>query len=202
MALFGGLLRFIRLGTPHAIVFDETYYVKDSWAMLQTGEPRNWPKTLSPGNIPIDQAFAQGNVNQWLNSAEYVVHPPVGKWCIALGLKLFGGAENPFAWRAATALAGTIAILLLCRVALRLFRNLPIAMMAGFLMSIDGLGIVMSRTSLLDNFLMIFALAAFLCLLGHRDWARARLRASWRVDWRIEKIHYRVRTAKIGRAHV
>ena len=195
MALFGGLLRFIRLGTPHAIVFDETYYVKDSWAMLQTGEPRNWPKTLPPGNTPIDQAFAQGNVDQWLNSAEYVVHPPVGKWCIALGLKLFGGAENPFAWRAATALAGTIAILLLCRVALRLFRNLPIAMMAGFLMSIDGLGIVMSRTSLLDNFLMIFALAAFLCLLGHRDWARARLRASWRVDWRIEKIHYRVRTA-------
>ena len=194
MALLGGLLRFIRLGSPHAVVFDETYYVKDAWTMLKTGEPRIWPKVLPPNQIPIDQAFAQGDVNQWLDQAEYVVHPPIGKWCIALGLKLFGGADNPFAWRVATAIAGTIAILLLCRVALRLFRNLPIAMMAGFLMSIDGLGIVMSRTGLLDNFIMVFALAAFLCLLGHRDWARARLRAAWKTDWRIERLHYRIRT--------
>ena len=43
VAAFGGMLRFIRLGEPHAVVFDETYYVKDAWTMLQTGEPRNWP---------------------------------------------------------------------------------------------------------------------------------------------------------------
>lgn len=48
MALLGGLLRFVRLGSPRAIVFDETYYVKDAWTMLMTGEPRNWPKKRRP----------------------------------------------------------------------------------------------------------------------------------------------------------
>ena len=193
MALLGGLLRFVRLGSPRAIVFDETYYVKDAWTMLMTGEPRNWPKTAGPLDLPIDQIFAQGHTSGWLPQAEYVVHPPVGKWCIALGLKLFGGAGNPFAWRAATALAGTIAILLLCRVALRLFHNLPIALTAGFLMAIDGLGIVMSRTGLLDNFVMVFVLGAWLCLMGHRDWARARLRQSWAKDQADFRLHYRVK---------
>ena len=30
VALFGALLRIIRLGEPRAVVFDETYYVKDA----------------------------------------------------------------------------------------------------------------------------------------------------------------------------
>ncbi|RBP99504.1 phospholipid carrier-dependent glycosyltransferase [Bifidobacterium xylocopae] len=182
MALFAGLLRFVRLGSPHAVVFDETYYVKDAWTMLMTGEARDWPDKVGPRQLPVDQLFAQGDTDHWLGSAEYVVHPPVGKWCIALGLKLFGGAGNPFAWRAATALAGTIAVLILCRVALRLFHNLPIALMAGFLLSIDGLGLTMSRTGLLDNFIMVFALSAFACLLAHRDWARDRLHRAYARD--------------------
>ena len=187
MAAFGGLLRFIRLGTPDTIVFDETYYVKDAWTMLMTGEPRNWPKdvgTAISGENQINALFAAGDTDRWLSTAEYVVHPPVGKWLIAAGLKLFGGAGNPFAWRAATAIAGTVAILLICRVALRLFHNLPIAVMAGFLMSVDGLGIVMSRTGLLDNFIMVFTLGALSLLLMHRDRARAKLRAAYARDSR------------------
>ena len=30
VTLFGGFLRFYRLTTPHAVVFDETYYVPDA----------------------------------------------------------------------------------------------------------------------------------------------------------------------------
>ncbi|MBT1165591.1 phospholipid carrier-dependent glycosyltransferase [Bifidobacterium simiarum] len=178
MAVFGGLLRFIRLGSPRAVVFDETYYVKDAWTMLLTGEPRDWPEVLN--GVKIDDYFANGqHLTDWLQSAEYVVHPPVGKWCIAVGLKLFGGAENPFAWRFSTALVGTIAIVVLCRVILRLFRSLPMALVGGFLMAIDGMAITLSRTALLDNFIMLFALSAMLCLLGHRDWARKRLREAY-----------------------
>lgn len=180
VAVFGGLLRFIRLDQPRAVVFDETYYVKDAWTMLNTGEPRNWPETMTylgqsvNPNIP----FAQGDTDNWLTSAEYVVHPPFGKWLIAVGLRLFGGASHPFAWRAATAIAGTIAIILLIRVALRLFDSVTIALAAGFLMSIDGVGITLSRTGLLDIFIMVLALGAFLLLLMHRDWAHQRL---WRA---------------------
>ncbi|MEK0307189.1 dolichyl-phosphate-mannose--protein mannosyltransferase [Bifidobacterium favimelis] len=192
ITLFAAVLRLVRLGSPGTLIFDETYYVKDAWTMLMTGEARDWPKTVGPDQVPVNSIFAQGDTSHWLPSAEYVVHPPLGKWCIALGLKFFGGAGNPFAWRIATALAGSLAVLLLCRVALRLFRNLPIALMAGLLMSIDGLGLVMSRTGLLDNFIMVFALAAFLCLLGHRDWARGRLREAASSDARQPGHRYRL----------
>lgn len=199
MATFGGALRFIRLGSPHSVVFDETYYVKDAWTMLMTGEARNWPKTLGPANIPIDTLFAQGDTDRWLSTAEYVVHPPIGKWMIAIGLKFFGGADSAFAWRFSTALVGTIAILVLCRVALRLFHNLPIALMAGFLLSIDGLGITMSRTGLLDNFIMIFALCAFACLLIHRDRSVAKLQAAYRSDSQKRSAKFIPVTSKWGR---
>lgn len=42
---------------------------------------------------------------------EFIVHPPVGKWLIASGIKLFG--DNEFGWRFATAIIGTVLILLL-----------------------------------------------------------------------------------------
>lgn len=173
VTIFGGMLRFIRLDQPHGIVFDETYYVKDAWTMLLTGEARDWPKKI--GTTSVNDLFAFGSTNHWKSTAEYVVHPPFGKWLIALGLKFFGGAYNIAAWRISTAIAGTIAILLLCRVAFRLFRSIPLMAIAGLLMSVDGLGIVMSRTGILDNFLMVLVLAAFLCLLRHRDWAIHRL---------------------------
>ena len=34
---FGAFLRFNRLSAPHAVVFDETYYVKDAYGILQHG---------------------------------------------------------------------------------------------------------------------------------------------------------------------
>ena len=134
--------------------------------MLMTGEARDWPKTIH--GTAVNALFAAGQTDNWLPQAENVVHPPLGKWFIALGLKLFGGAGNIAAWRVATAAAGTIGILLICRIALKLFRSLPLAALAGILMSIDGLGIVMSRTGILDIFIMALVLGAFLCLLnGH-----------------------------------
>ena len=34
---FGTWLRFDRLRVPRALIFDETYYVKDAWSILQHG---------------------------------------------------------------------------------------------------------------------------------------------------------------------
>lgn len=191
VTLFGGFLRWWRLGEPRAVVFDETYYVKDAYTMLMTGEARNWPDEVLVGansaqsaSIAVNDLFAFGDTDHWLPTAEYVVHPPLGKWLIALGLKLFGGAGNVVAWRAAVAIAGTVAILLLIRVLLRLFHNVSVAMLGGLLMSIDGVGIVMSRTGLLDNFIMVFALGAFSLLLMHREWAKRRLAAAFATDSR------------------
>ena len=39
---FGAWLRFDRLQVPRAVVFDETYYAKDAWSILQHGVEWNY----------------------------------------------------------------------------------------------------------------------------------------------------------------
>ncbi|WP_370278817.1 dolichyl-phosphate-mannose--protein mannosyltransferase [Pseudarthrobacter sp. NamB4] len=166
-AVAGGILRFFRLEVPPKLVFDETYYVKDAYSYLISGYERSWPDKAN-------DAFNAGNPEVLLGSPEYVVHPPVGKWMIAAGMWLFG-PDNPFGWRFAAALTGTLSILLVSLIALKLFRSLPLAGAAGLLLAVDGHHLVMSRTSLLDIFLMFWILAAFGALLLDRDDGRRRL---------------------------
>jgi len=166
-AVVAGLLRFVRLEVPHKLVFDETYYVKDAYSYLISGYERSWPDKAN-------DSFNAGNPDVLLNTPEYVVHPPVGKWMIAAGMWLFG-PENPFGWRFAAALTGTLTVLLVSLIALKLFRSLPLAGAAGLLLAVDGHHLVMSRTSLLDVFLTFWVLAAFGALLMDRDDGRRRL---------------------------
>ncbi|MEH0110305.1 phospholipid carrier-dependent glycosyltransferase [Tersicoccus sp. MR15.9] len=165
-AVLGGLLRFVRLGDPHALVFDETYYVKDAYSMLQSGYERSWPDNANP-------AFIAGHP-QLQNTPEYVVHPPVGKWLIAFGMWLFG-SDNGFGWRFSAAAIGTLSIVLIGLAAWLLFRSRVLAGLAALLLAIDGHHLVMSRTGLLDIFLSFFLLAAFVALLLDRDDGRRRL---------------------------
>jgi dolichyl-phosphate-mannose--protein O-mannosyl transferase len=168
-AVIGGVLRFTRLDIPHSLVFDETYYVKDGYSLLVSGYERSWPEKAN-------DSFNAGNPAVLLDTPEYVVHPPVGKWMIAGGMWLFG-ADNPFGWRFAAALTGTVSILLLALIAQKLFHSLPLSAAAGLLLAVDGHHLVLSRTSLLDIFLMFWVLAAFGCLLMDRDDGRLRLAA-------------------------
>lgn len=165
----GGVLRFTRLETPPSLVFDETYYVKDGYSLLVSGYERSWPDKAN-------DSFNAGNPSVLLGTPEYVVHPPVGKWMIAGGMWLFG-ADNPLGWRFSAALTGTVSILLLVLIAQKLFRSLPLSAAAGLLLAVDGHHLVMSRTSLLDIFLMFWVLAAFGALLMDRDDGRLKLAA-------------------------
>ncbi len=167
MAGIGGLLRFVRLGEPRSLVFDETYYVKDAYSLLQSGYERNWADKAN-------DHFNAGDFSSLLGTPEYVVHPPVGKWMIAFGMWLFGPSST-FGWRFSTAAVGTIAIFLLALIAQKMFRSTIIGAMAGLMFAIDGHAIVQSRTSLLDNFVMFWALVAFGALLLDRDDGRNRL---------------------------
>ena len=45
---FGAWLRFDRLQVPRALIFDETYYAKDAWSILQHGV--EWNYVSSPTN--------------------------------------------------------------------------------------------------------------------------------------------------------
>ncbi|MBG0561558.1 dolichyl-phosphate-mannose--protein mannosyltransferase [Actinoplanes aureus] len=144
------ILRFAGLSKPKGYIFDEVYYPTDAWDMLQHG-------------VEWDEAAG---------SAAYVVHPPLGKWLIAGGEYLFG--NNELGWRFSTAVAGTLMILILIRLAYRLFRSIVLAGIAGLLMTLDGFQFVLSRTSLLDIFLGLFILMAFAAMVLDRDHYRRR----------------------------
>ncbi|GAA1137896.1 phospholipid carrier-dependent glycosyltransferase [Ornithinicoccus hortensis] len=168
--VLGGILRFVHLGHPHQLVFDETYYVKQAWSLIQFGHERH----IKEGLEEPDALFTAGNPDVFGTAPDMVVHPPVGKWMIGAGEWLFG-VDSSFGWRFACAVVGTLSILMLGRAAWRMFHNATLATAAATLLAVDGHHFVHSRTGLLDVFVMFWALAAFCALLADRDRTRARL---------------------------
>lgn len=172
--ILAAVIRLPGLDNVRTLIFDETYYVKDAWSLLTLGYEGTWAKD-------VDAAFAAGDVSGLSTVGGYPVHPPTGKWLIALGMKIFGQAD-PVGWRIAAAICGIITVFLLCRLAQNLFRTPALTLLAGLFLATDGMAIVMSRTSILDGFLTMFALAAFLCVVKDQETSRPRLLAKLR-EW-------------------
>ncbi len=175
---FAAFVRFNRLSVPNAVIFDETYYAKDAWSMLKHGV--EWNMLPNPANNSswLNNLIIAGHTNIFqacsgTGCGEYVVQPPLGKLLMAVGEGLFG--LTTLGWRVAPALFGTLAVLVMCRVARRLTRSTLLGCVAGLLLSLDGLEFVLSRTGILDIFLMFFVLAAFGALVVDRDASRGRL---------------------------
>ena len=157
-------MRLPNLGRPSTLVFDETYYVKDAWTLLNQGYESRWPDDF-------DASFEAGDVHGYLDEPSYVVHPPMGKWVIAAGLRLLG-AQTPVGWRLGVAIAGLLTVLLVVRIARRLLGSTALGAVAGLTVALDGLAIVTSRMALLDGVLAFFVVAAFAALLLDRDRTR------------------------------
>ncbi len=141
IALASFVLRLMNLGSTKGYIFDEVYYVDGARDLLKYG------------------------VEVTGSNPEFIVHPPVGKWLIAVGIAIFG--DNEFGWRFATALIGTILILVFARLVHVLFYSPLLTGLGAALMALDGLLLVHSRTALLDLFLTFFVLLGV--LLWHRD---------------------------------
>ena len=171
------VLRFWDLSRPKAFIFDETYYAKDAWSLLHFGVEQNYIKAAKDGDPdPANVKILAGDLHGlWTGDPSYVVHPPGGKWMIAVGEQLFG--FTPFGWRFMVAVTGTLAVLMIARIGRRLFRSTLLGCIAGLLLTVDGMAYVHSRTALLDPLLMFWMLAAFGALLIDRDRVRARLAA-------------------------
>jgi dolichyl-phosphate-mannose--protein O-mannosyl transferase len=106
----------------------------------------------------------------------FVAHPPLGKWLIAIGIRLFGADE--FGWRFASAVAGTLTVVVLVRLARRMTGSTVLGALAGLLLALDGLHFVQSRIAMLDVFLVLFTTSAVACLVADRDAVRSRLAAA------------------------
>jgi dolichyl-phosphate-mannose--protein O-mannosyl transferase len=173
VVVIAAFTRLFNLAHPHELVFDETFYVKDAWTLFNHGYESSWP-------AGADALFNSGNTEVFLTDPSFVVHPPLGKWLIALGMAAFG-PENSFGWRISTAIVGILAVVLVMLIAKYLFRSTLLATIAGFLMAIEGNAIVMSRVALLDNFVMFFALLGVGAILLDRRWSSVRLTV-WIVE--------------------
>jgi dolichyl-phosphate-mannose-protein mannosyltransferase len=138
-------IRLWRLSLPTGYIFDEVYYAKNANSLLSSA-------------VELD---AQGQ-------AEFVVHPPFGKWLIAIGIRFFGNEE--FGWRFASAIFGTLSILLIYLIVKKLFNSEFLSITAALLMAFDGLNLVMSRVALLDIFLMFFILLSIYFLITNNLW--------------------------------
>ncbi|HEV3473192.1 MAG TPA: phospholipid carrier-dependent glycosyltransferase, partial [Actinomycetota bacterium] len=156
VVLVASVLRLWNLSHPPELIFDETYYAKDAcWYVLHDADT-----CLRDGTSPE-------------------VHPPLGKWLIAIGIRIWGfdcpnpdeacrGATTSFGWRILPALAGIATVALLYLLARRLFRSTLAASLASGLLALDFLHLVQSRTSMLDIFVPLFGIAGFLFLVYDR----------------------------------
>lgn len=149
---------FWRLGTPNTLIpLDEVHYVPDARDVLAFG-------TDSDVRAPENSSF--------------VVHPPVGKWFIAAGIRLFG--DDGFGWRFFGALLGTLSSAVVYLLARRLWASPWWAAMAALLLGVEGLWFVQSRVAMLDIYAGFFVLVGAWLLLEDRARAPGRLR--W---WRL-----------------
>ncbi|MEU4017371.1 phospholipid carrier-dependent glycosyltransferase [Microbacterium sp. NPDC028030] len=155
------VLRLVNVGHPHQLAFDETYYVKDAWSLWTLGYEGTWGEKA-------DDAFVTLQALPLSDQGAFIVHPPLGKWLIALGMAI-GGPDNSAGWRLATAVLGTGSVLLVYLIARRLSGSIVVATVAGTLLAIDGLSIVMSRIALLDGILTFFLLLGVLFVLIDRE---------------------------------
>ncbi|MDT4959110.1 MAG: dolichyl-phosphate-mannose-protein mannosyltransferase [Pseudonocardiales bacterium] len=146
------ITRLWAIGFPHTKNFDEVYYANEAQELLRFGYEDN-------------------------RGYMFIVHPPLGKWLIALSEQYWhsrGGLDS-IGWRLAPAIAGVISVVLITRIVRRMLRSNLFGAIAGLLLALDGLSLVLSRTALLDIFLQTFVLAGFGALVVDRDQVRARL---------------------------
>ncbi len=167
VTIFAGVLRLVELGRPARLVFDETYYVKQAFSLLTLGYEGRW------GEDP-NLDFAAGDFSDLGTDADYVVHPAVGKWMIALGMRFFS-PDDPVGWRIGAAIIGTLSVLVVVRIGRRLFGSTMLGAVAGLFLAVDGIHLVMSRISILDVFLSFWALCGFGAILLDREQYRRRL---------------------------
>ncbi|TYP86207.1 dolichyl-phosphate-mannose-protein mannosyltransferase [Blastococcus xanthinilyticus] len=147
-------LRLWGIGYPRDLVFDEAYYPPEARELLTWGHEYN-------------------------RGYSFIVHPPLGKWLIAAGEQVFG--YTSFGWRFPSAVAGSIAVVVLFRLARRLSGSTLVGLFAGVLLLVDGFAFTLARVGLLDVFLQVFVLGAVACLVVDRDVVRARVRAAPQV---------------------
>jgi dolichyl-phosphate-mannose--protein O-mannosyl transferase len=156
-----GMLRFNHLGYPERRIFDEYYYPKSACIFLGYSNDR-CDINSSAERLWRDQ---QNDTGAW-------VHPPLGKWMIALGELGFG--TESFGWRVSSAVSGTATVMLLAFIVHLLFTSAIWTFVGGLLLAVENLNFVQSRTAMLDIFVTFWIVLGLAFLLMDRRWIERR----------------------------
>lgn len=114
-----------------------------------------------PKEKVFDEVYFPVFAQDYLTRASFFdVHPPFGKFLIAIGIKLFGFSE--FGWRIIPAICGVLVVLGLGYIWWKWQKDLLGGIMLAGFAALDGLLITYSRTSLIDGVGLFVILGAFL----------------------------------------
>ena len=161
VAIIAAGIRFVHLSYPQTRIFDEIYYSKSGCIFLGYSNQRCDVTTQDEK----EWRAQEDDVGDW-------VHPPLGKWVIALGELAFG--TESFGWRVSSAVAGALSVVALALIVQALFNSPLWSFVGGLLLATENLNVVQSRASMLDIFVALWIVLAFLFVLLDRRWVERR----------------------------
>jgi hypothetical protein len=168
ITLAAAVVRFVRLDHPPTIVpLDETYYAPNSYGYMCHGADMGFKDTSVPPSCDALEPV-------------FVVHPPAAKLLMSVGIRIFG--YDAFGWRSASALFGSLSVLVIYLLARRLWDSRWLAAAAAVLLGVEGLQLVQSRLAMLDIFMSFFILLGVWLLLEDRGRAPGWAGLRW---WRL-----------------
>ncbi|HEX9188214.1 MAG TPA: phospholipid carrier-dependent glycosyltransferase [Vicinamibacteria bacterium] len=136
-----------------------------------------FPGLAYPAEEYFDEVYHAKTALQYLRGEPPTewVHPPTAKLLIAVGVALFG--YEPWAWRLAPALAGTLLAAVFFLLARRVLATERAAVLATLLLLLDGVYLVQSRVAMTNVFAVLFQLLSALLIVRAAAADRLRLGA-------------------------
>jgi dolichyl-phosphate-mannose-protein mannosyltransferase len=166
VTLVAGAIRVFRVTAVSHKVFDEIYYATRGCTYVFS---ESSCRAESLRDLPA-------------------VHPPLGTWLIALGIRIFGYRSG--GWRVASLAAGTVTVVFLYLLGRKILGSTIGAVVASGALAIDFLHFVQSRVAMLDVFVACFGLAAILFAVYDHDRPRSSPSIAGRRGWG-ERVHAR-----------
>jgi dolichyl-phosphate-mannose--protein O-mannosyl transferase len=123
------------------------------------------PGLSYPAEEYFDEVYHAKTALQYLRGEEPTewVHPPTAKLLISVGVATFG--YEPWAWRLASALAGTLLAPVFLVLAWRVTSTERAAFLATALLLLDGVYLVQSRVAMTNIFAVLFQILSALLVL-------------------------------------
>lgn len=145
--------------------------------------------------LVFDEVYYAKYAVNYLNGTEFFdAHPPLGKYCIAIGIwvsqffplnssvttDVAGQNLHPFSYRWLNASIGSFVPLLISGIAYQISHRRSYALISGFLATLEGLWLVESRYALINIYMIFFGLLAQWLFLVAID-----RKGKWRVRYLI-----------------